>query len=127
MPEQIKPTRAAIHPADLAAMNVENAGQKYRPSNGTEGDCFFSAWCRQCARDKALGEGADFDDCEEGDLCDIIAKTYQYPATDDQYPIEWQYGKDGQPCCSAFVPKGEPLPPARCKHTPDMFNRGGAA
>jgi len=29
-------------------------------------------------------------------------------------------GKNG-PCCTAFVPKGEPVPPARCAKTVDMF------
>ena len=48
----------------------------YRPSNGTEGDIFFDNWCRHCARDKAMREGADFDECDDNELCDIIARTF---------------------------------------------------
>lgn len=36
----------------------------YRPSNGSEGADFFDTWCRRCARDKAMREGADFDECD---------------------------------------------------------------
>lgn len=44
-----------IHPDELAAMHTP--GEKYQPSNGTEGECFFDAWCRQCARDRSMREG----------------------------------------------------------------------
>ena len=27
---------------------------KYLPSNGTEGECFFESWCRHCQRDRAM-------------------------------------------------------------------------
>lgn len=36
---------------------------------------------------------------------------------DAEYPAEWQYDKTGQPCCTAFVPAGEPIPTPLCPHT----------
>ena len=35
----------AIYTDTLARLLVKRAGEKYRPSNGTEGECFFAAWC----------------------------------------------------------------------------------
>lgn len=110
-----------IHPPGLAAMNVKNAGEKYQPSNGTEGDCFFAAWCCKCARDKAMREGCDLDECDDNERCDIVTRTMCFKVEDPEYPTEWQYGKDGQPCCTAFVPAGEAIPPKRCEKTVDMF------
>ena len=54
-----------IYPPEWAAIAKVNAGRKYRPSNGTEGDMFLNAWCCHCARDKAMREGADFDECDD--------------------------------------------------------------
>jgi len=116
-----------IYPKDYAAMLVKHAGEKWRPSNGTEGDVFFSAWCSKCERDNVFFNGREFDDATDGDLvCEIIGLTFAHDVKDAEYPSEWQYDKDGQPCCTAFVEKGKPIPPERCKHTVDMFN-GGAA
>lgn len=111
-----------IHPATLADMNAPNAGKKYRPNNGTEGECFFNAWCCKCQRDKSMREGIDLDECDDNERCDIIANTFCYDVDEPEYPVEWQYGKDGQPCCTAFVPDGEPIPTPRCAHTPDLFS-----
>lgn len=110
-----------IHPPGLAAMNVKNAGEKYRPSNGTEGDCFFAAWCCKCARDKAMREGCDVDECDDNERCDILTATMCFNIEDAEYPKEWQYGRDGQPICTAFVPAGEAIPALRCELTVDMF------
>lgn len=113
-----------IYPDDFAAMLVHRAGEKYRPSNGTEGDFFFAGWCTKCARDKHLREDTAFEDTFEGgddDLCEILGRTFVYNVEDSEYPKEWQYGKDGQPCCTAFIPKGEPIPVPRCTLTVDMF------
>jgi hypothetical protein len=100
----------------------EQPGKKYRPSSGTEGDMFFSCWCCKCARDKAMREGCDFDECDDNELCPIIANTQCYCVTDDQYPSEWTYDKNGQPCCTAFVTAGDPVPSPRCELTIDMFS-----
>lgn len=113
----------AIHPAGLAELNVTNAGKKYRPSNGTEGAIFHEAWCCQCARDKSLREGADIDECDDREVCGIIYLTYAHDVDHPEYPTEWQYGPDGQPRCTAFVPAGQPIPVID-EHTIDMFNDG---
>ena len=68
---------------------MSDAPQRYRPSSGTEGDWFFGKWCRHCARDKAMSEGADFDECDDDQVCQIIANTFDYNIDDPQYPIEW--------------------------------------
>lgn len=111
----------AIYPDDFAEMLKHRAGEKYQPSNGTEGEFFFSAWCRHCQRDKAMRDGVDYDECDDNEICLIPAATMAFNVEDEEYPKEWQYGKDGQPCCTAFVPEGETIPEKRCELTVDMF------
>lgn len=111
----------AIYPDSFAAMLVERAGEKYRPSNGTEGNLFFAAWCCKCQRDKSMREGANIDECDDNERCDIIADTLLYKTSDPEYPTAWQYGRDGQPCCTQFVPAGEPVPEHRCTNTMELF------
>lgn len=110
-----------IFPPAMAEMTKARAGQKYRPSNGTEGGIFITSWCCKCQRDKAMREGKDTDECDDSELCYIIDKTFAYDVEDHEYPVEWQYDKDGQPICTAFVPAGEPIPEPRCAHTQDLF------
>jgi len=114
-------TNTGIYPTDFAAMLVDRAGEKYQPSNGTEGECFFASWCNQCARDKSMNGEKDWDDCAPNEICLIISNSMAYSPSDPEYPIEWQYGKDGQPCCTAFTPKDSPIPEPRCEHTADIF------
>jgi len=106
-----------IYPDDFAHMLMERAGQPYQPSNGTEGEFFFAAWCSECARDKSMREGSAIEDCDDNERCDIIGLSMAFRPGDDEYPKEWQYGKDGQPCCTAFVPAGQPIPAQPCAHT----------
>lgn len=59
---------------------------KYRPSNGTEGEMFMQRWCGRCAA---------FDDCP------IWIDTMTYDTDDPEYPAEWIYqGKN--PVCTAY-------------------------
>lgn len=102
-----------IYPADLALELVDQAGQKYRPSNGTEGEIFIGSWCFECERDKHQD-------------CPIVAATFRHDVHEPEYPQESQYGPDGQPLCTAFVHLGDPIPPPRCTETADMFGQGGA-
>lgn len=111
----------SIYPDDLADMLKARAGQKYRPSNGTEGECFFAGWCCQCQRDKSMREGCDVDDCDDNERCDLIANSMAFDIDEEGYPKEWQYDKNGQPCCTAFVPAGDPIPLPRDDLTIDMF------
>ncbi|PKO49044.1 MAG: hypothetical protein CVU31_02685 [Betaproteobacteria bacterium HGW-Betaproteobacteria-4] len=111
----------AIYPATLAAMTAKRAGEKYRPSNGTEGDLFFAAWCGKCQRDKAMREGCAIEECDDSERCDLIASTMMFDIDEPGYPTEWQYDKTGQPSCTAYIPAGDLLPPQRCEHTQDLF------
>jgi hypothetical protein len=86
---------------------------KYRPSNGTEGDCFIESWCDRCKRDEAYRSG-------EGDSCPIVANTLALPIDDPEYPAEWTYAANGQPICTAFEEVGTPDPPD--PRQGDMFN-----
>lgn len=109
------------YPVSLAALYIKHAGKKYRPSNGTEGEIFMAGWCGKCQRDKSMREGCDIDECDDNERCDIIANTMAYDIEDAEYPVEWQYGKDGQPCCTAFVEAGNQIPTTRCTATQDLF------
>lgn len=90
-------------------------GVRYMPSSGTEGACFLVAWCGACARDKAMREGADIDDCDDGEKCEIIAASFRDEA------VEWRELEDGCRICVAYVPAGTVVPPTRCEHTLDLF------
>ena len=85
---------------------AERAVQRYRPSNGTEGDAFIAAFCERCERDRAFREGT-------GDGCEILARTLVLDVDDPDYPTEWTYDTDEMPTCTAFVPLGSPLPTER--------------
>lgn len=100
-----------IYPKEYAAICAASAGRKYRPSNGTEGDIFMNAWCCRCQRDKAMREGADFDECDDNEVCQIIADTHYYDVDDPAYPKEWVIAQDGQPVCTAFVLAGDAIVP----------------
>lgn len=99
---------------DLAKLYIDRAGQQYQPSNGTEGAAFHSHWCCQCARDKAMREGAPLEDCDDNERCDILSASFRGEAK------EWVYGADGQPRCTEFHEFGTPEP-YRCPATTDMF------
>jgi len=111
-----------ITPQSMEALWAGIPGQQYTPSNGTEGEVFLDEWCRNCARDKSMREGAPLEDCDDNERCDIIAASYRGEAK------EWVYGSDGQPKCTAYHALGMPAP-YRCAATGDMFPgvEGGAA
>jgi hypothetical protein len=88
---------------------MNNIIEKYRPSNEIEGSCFHKNWCRHCARDKAMSEGLDVDECDDNQICKIIGDTMTYDIDDEKYPVEWVY-KNGVPTCTAFIQAGEPIP-----------------
>jgi hypothetical protein len=100
---------------------VSSPIRKFRPSNATQGDAFFSNWCRHCQCDKAMREGVAIDDCDDNERCDIIPLTLWYHADDPEYPGEWRYDANGNPICSAFVEAGDPIPRPRCTATMELF------
>lgn len=89
-----------------AQLLKDEAGQKWRPSNGSEGDAFIEGWCSRCTRD------ADQD-------CRILAATFVYDVEEAEYPSEWQIGADGQPKCTAWTDNGEPHH-ERCAYTDEL-------
>lgn len=91
-----------LFPKRLSSILKLRAGEKYRPSNGTEGEMFMERWCYDCKKD-------------ENHDCPILGSTFFLDVEDPGYPTEWQYGPDGQPKCTAFVRIGteeqiKPLP-----------------
>lgn len=91
-------------------------GTQYIPSNGTEGEAFFERFCRHCAKDRAMREGDDYDECDDDELCEIIAASFRGEA------VEWREMDDGEVKCIAFVEHGKQPPIARCERTVDMFD-----
>lgn len=76
--------------AEHAARTAERAGQKYRPSNGTEGGLFMERYCHQCRRDS------------EERPCEILTRAVWADIDDPEYPAEWQYSDSRQPMCTAL-------------------------
>jgi hypothetical protein len=105
------------YPESLAKEYVERAGQQYEPSNGSEGEAFWSWNCCKCERDKDMNGTCHEEGREPGDddWCPILAASFRGEAK------EWVYGPNGQPTCTAFVPMGRSIPAPRCEHTADMF------
>ena len=68
-----------------------NMIQKYRPSNGAEGECFQEDFCYKC----------QFYQEEAG--CPILNATTVYDVANEKYPNQWTAG-DGfeNPICSGF-------------------------
>lgn len=99
--------------ASLAALFVPRAGQKYRPSNGTEGDYFEAAWCN---------------DCRHNADCNIWCNALLFRVDEPEYPTELQYAADGNPCCTAHEPLPEPgaveKQAASCAGQKELFEDG---
>ena len=91
----------------------------YRPSSGSEGIDFQSAWCGECKHDKLWnGEAVDPDRVSQDDMCQIIGRSMAHSIDEPGYPQEWVRAQDGRPMCLAFERKGTPY---RCLLTVDMF------
>lgn len=77
----------------------DSAGKSFMPSNGTEGDCFTSAFCDRCINEKFTHTQ------KHGDAqCDIYSRSIIYWYTDDpRYPSEWKFNADGWPICEAWI------------------------
>lgn len=68
--------------------------------------------CGNCARDKAMREGAE---CDDNEKCEIIGASFRGDA------VEWRRLPGGEVTCIAFVPAGDSIPPQRDDRTLDMF------
>lgn len=74
-------------------------GDKYRPSNGTEGEYFMEEHCHQCIHER----WTHFPDTTgpEG-MCTIVMNTMGFNKSDPDYPSEWTYDNDGNPTCTKW-------------------------
>lgn len=90
-------------------------GKPWQPSNSTDGHSFLLNWCTYCARDKAMREGAALDECDDNELCEIVAASFRGEA------VEWRKMPDGETRCIAFVSAGDAIPAPRCPLTLDLF------
>lgn len=70
-----------------AEMMKPHAGEKFKPSNGTEGELFMTEYC---------------DKCQRCGTCELIGDTMIYDIDDERFPHQWQYGSNGQPTCTDF-------------------------
>lgn len=66
--------------------------ERYRPSNGTDGEFFYEGWCAKCERERPSRQ------------CSILTRTFICNIDDPEYPTEWVYGPNDVPCCTAFRP-----------------------
>lgn len=69
-------------------------GEKYRPSNGTEGEAFTSTYCMNCFHCDPNPEGEK--------QCEIMMRTFLYYTNDPEYPKEWIYDENNNPICTAW-------------------------
>lgn len=74
--------------------------KSYRPSNGTEGDIFWSNWCAKCIKKS---------DC-----------SIWMGAMAGRHPRQWV--QDPDPQCTSFQDHRRPTKNYRCKKTADMFS-----
>lgn len=90
-------------------------GEQWTPSNGTVGYSFIADWCGNCERDKAMRDGEPVEECDDNDVCEVIAASFRGEA------VEWRRMPDGYVKCIAFVEAGQPIPAPKCPHTGDLF------
>ena len=83
--------------------------EKYRPANGSEGECFMEEFCFQCELDRERQEWEAGKNrhpwTPEPRGCQILADTMAYDHADPKYPEEWTFDKKGEPTCTAFIPE----------------------
>lgn len=60
--------------------------EKYRPSNGTEGDSFIATYCEKCIY------------YQDGVGCPILFATMLYDKDDTAYPPYWVETDEGPEC-----------------------------
>ncbi len=90
-------------------------GKQWIPSNGTEGSVILCSLCSTCTRDKAMRDGEDPDECDDNELCEIIAASFRGEA------VEWREMENGEVTCVAYVRHGDAIPDQLCQHTMEMF------
>lgn len=74
---------------------MSQPGQKYQPSNGTEGMYFMEKFCDHCVHQHP--------DPNNPKQCRIIGMTMCYNPGDKEYPEEWTYDNNGEPTCTKYI------------------------
>ena len=94
---------------DYIPMEGPFPGERYIPSNGTEGEIFQQDWCYRCERDKELNGTCEKENRDPGDddWCQILNASFR------DETVEWRELEDGTTKCMGFVPMGEPIPPPK--------------
>jgi hypothetical protein len=77
---------------------TELPGTQWIPSNGADGMSFVEHFCFQCAKDQAANGSKDYDDCEDSDLCPILAASFRDEA------VQWREMDNGGLICTEFQP-----------------------
>ena len=77
---------------------MRKPGEKYCPSNGTEGCAFTDHFCANCIHEKFMHTQKDGDK-----QCDILNRTILCSVSDPGYPEEWTYDEHGNPTCTAWM------------------------
>jgi len=62
-----------------------------------------------------MRDGEDPYECDDDELCEIIAASFRGEA------VEWREMPDGQVTCIAYDWNGDAIPDQRCQHTMEMF------
>jgi hypothetical protein len=84
----------------MARLQQAQRVEPYRPSNGTDGECFMGQWCAGCDRDSY----PDWDDGDSDEKrCEILGL-----GLCGEQPPEWIQDERG-PRCTAFVDDGSPI------------------
>lgn len=108
--------------SDYVPMTVPFPGEKFEGTSGSDADALF-VLCQDCARDKEMNGTRYREGREAGDddYCQVLAAALRNEA------VEIRELEDGSLKCMAFVPLDQPITPARCEHTVDMFEQGDHA
>ena len=85
----------------------DEMSDKYRPSNGTEGDWFMSHFCYQCAA---------------YNICKIWPATMALGVNDPKYPKQWIETEEGAECTSFVSTDSIKRKPYHCDKTLEMFS-----
>jgi hypothetical protein len=91
----------------VAEALTPQAGEPYRPSNGTEGAWFESRWCFDCYRRLR---------------CSIWDAAACYDIDDPKYPKQLVYDGNGEPHCMGWRRKGA-LPKRMRQKGPGLFDQ----
>lgn len=94
------------------------AGEPFRPSNGTEGMFFTSAFCENCIHEKWIHTQNDDDK-----KCGILSDSMIFDLKDEEYPKQWVFDAEGWPVCTAWKKwdwgtDGDPDDPDNPNYTP---------